>query len=196
MSLITKIGGRESNSFVTVEEADAIISADGWYDDPTAWDELEPKAKEYRLMLAARMMALLPWKGSKVYCGQALSFPRSVQQNYVIPQEVKDVQCFIAYSVAHRGIESRPATADEADTGARVSSVSLGGLLAVSFAGNPVTTGSGLDKAIRSSQFPAYWTLANYLTQFRGGSVQNVDELGECLTTTTTVPVVVTTTTT
>jgi hypothetical protein len=195
MSLITKIGGKESNSFVTLAEADEIIGGDGFPDNPAEWEALEDLAKEYRLRLGAHALSLLPLKGQRVFCDQALCFPRSVQANYhMIPDVVKETQCFIAYAVVHRGLASRPDDPSEAELGARVKSVSLGGLLSVSFDGTRLDTGSALDKVIRTSQFPAYLDMMPFLTQFRGGAVPNTDELSACVTTTTTSSTTTTTT--
>lgn len=194
MSLITKIGGRESNSFVTLDEADDLITSEGFPDSSDEWEDLEDGQKEYRLKMAAQMMSFLPLKGDRVFCGQSLCFPRTVQNDvHSIPDEVKETQCFIAYSVIHRGLVNRPESASEGESGSRVSSVSLGGLLSVSFAGSPVTTGSALDRMIRSSQFPAYMTMSKFLTSFRGGTVKNADELTPCMTTTTTTSTTTTT---
>ena len=187
MSLIKKVGGKESNSFVTLTEADDIIEGDGFPDDAGEWEDLEDEAKEYRLRLGADLMSSLPLKGNRVFCGQALCFPRDHQVNvHLIPDEVKETQCFVAYAVVHRGLASRPETTDEPESGARVKSVSLGGLLSVSFDGTPATTGTSLDKVIRSSQFPAYLAMTKHLTQFRGSTVRPEDELAACMTTTTT----------
>jgi hypothetical protein len=187
MSLITKIGGRESTSFVKLDEALDIITGDGFPDDSSEWEDLEDAAQEYRLWLGANAMSFLPLKGKRVFCGQALCFPRSTQLNFhMIPQAVKETQCFVAYGVIHRGLASRPDDPSETELGARVKSVSLGGLLSVAFDSSRLETGTGLDKIIRSSQFPAYMGLAKYLAQFRGGSVKSETELTTCLTTTTT----------
>jgi hypothetical protein len=187
MSLIVKVGGRESNSFTTLAEADEIILAEGFPDDSAEWEDLEEEAKNYRLILGAEIMCKLPLGGLRVYCGQALAFPRTNQVNdHIIPLEVKETQCFLSYSVIHRGLAARPDAASETETGANVKSVSLGGLLSVSFEGRPIENGTVLDKAIRSSQFPAYMRMKRYMQSFRGVSVRDADELATCRTTTTT----------
>ncbi len=182
--LTVKIGGAESNSFVTVAEADAVIPL--LPDDPTQWEDLEEADKEYRLRLACNLMSTLNLKGRRVYCSQALAFPRTPQNNYrIIPSEVKETQVFLAYSVIHRGLAGRSAAVTDEDPGARVSHINLGGMLSVSFAGSGSTKGMQLDKVIRSGQFPTYLTMTNWFAQVRGGSVPNLNEV-ECLTTTTT----------
>lgn len=186
MSLIVKVGGRESNSFVTLAEANAIMEVIFSEAEFVVWDDLEDSQKEYRLKLAARMIETLPYRGWRAYCGQSLCFPRTTQHNVkVIPEEVKETQCFVALNIIHKGLSSRPSP-DEAESGALVSSVSLGGLLGVKFTGDDPTTGTGLDQIIRSSQFPAYVRMRRYSTQFRGGTVRNEDNMPTCSTTTTT----------
>lgn len=193
MALITRIGGRESNSFVTVSEADTIIQ--NLPDDTTEWDDLEEVQKELRLRMGAQLMATMNLAGRRVYCGQALCFPRTNQANrYVIPNEVKETQVFMAYSVIHRALANRPGITEEA-AGNRVTRVSLGGLLSVGFSGEPITAGTALDAMVRSTQFPAYLLMQRYLTQVRGGSVEDADEV-TCSTTTTTTSTTSTTVTT
>ena len=186
MSLITKIGGRETNSFVTLSEADTIIESDRFPDDSAEWEALEDAAKEYRLELGALLLSQMPFKGDRVYCGQALCFPRTIQPYIrMIPEEVKETQCFLAYSVVHRGLAARP-DIDESDTGERVKSVALGGLLDVTFSSEGAKTGTVMDQVIRTVQFPAYLALKKWTAQFRGRSVRNEDDLTACVTTTTT----------
>ena len=184
MSLIVRVGGAESNSFVTVAEADEIIPL--LPDDSAAWEDLEEPQKEDRLRLACKLMSTLNLRGRRVYCSQALAFPRTPQNNYrIIPQEVKETQVFLSYSVVHRGLAGRGTNVSDIDPGARVSQINLGGLLSVSFAGSASSKGNQLDKIIRSGQFPTYLTMTSWFAQVRGGSVPNESEV-ECLTTTTT----------
>jgi len=191
--LITKIGGAESNSFVTVSEADSIVAS--LPDDSSGWEDLSTSGKEYRLVLAARLMSYLPWSGRKAFCNQALCFPRNIQSNVKeIPQEVKEAQVFIAYSLIHRALAARPTSVTEEETGMNVKSVSLGGLLSVSFSGDPILNGTTLEKLVRSTQFPAYLGVSRYTTQVRGGTVIPAED-ETCSTTTTTTSTTSTTTT-
>lgn len=193
MALITKIGGVESDSFVTVAEADVIVPT--LPDDPSAWEDLETAEKEYRLQLAAQLMGVLMLRGRKVYCGQGLCFPRSSQpQVHMIPDEVKETQVFVAYSVVHRALENRPESVTEQAAGSRVTRVSLGGLLSVGFSGEPISAGSYMDKMVRTTQFPAFLKMKRWLTQVRGG--QPTTEELPCSTTTTTTSTTSTTVTT
>jgi|GEM_PF-5996413 len=185
MALCTRIGGAESDSLVTVAEADDIVQ-NHLPDDPTAWLALTTAQKEYRLKLGAQLLSYLPLRGRKVYCTQALPFPRTCQGVvHSIPDEVKHTQVFLAYSVIHRGLANRPTDVAEEESGAAVSQVSLGGLLTVAFRGTAVEAGNALDKVMRSSQSPAYLMMKRWLSQVRGGTVLNDDEIS-CSTTSTT----------
>lgn len=184
MTLVTKVGGKESNSFVTLAEAETIIAT--LPDDTTEWDALTDDEKEYRLILGANLMSALPLRGYRSFEGQYLCFPRSAQPNQlVVPDEAKETQVFLAYSVVHRGLSNRSSDITEAE-GDRVTQVSLGGLLSVSFAKTKSQGTTFLDQFIMSAQFPAYAKLMKWLTSFRGRSVPDEDDLDLLTTTTTT----------
>lgn len=187
MSLRTSAGGRDTESFVSVAEADTFIAA--LPDDPTKWTALSTEEKEYRLILAAQIVGMLPNRGRKIYCGQALAYPRSGQggDGTTIPEIIKEVQAQLAYSVVHRGLAKLPDVEDDA-SGPAIKSVSLGGLLSVTFASGPLSRGSLLDQMISSIQFPVYLRLKRYLSQFRWGSIKQTSDTDypTCSTTTTT----------
>lgn len=187
MALKCGVGGRDSDSLVQLSEASAILEK--FFPDATdAWDDLSESGQEVRLKLAAHVLGTLPLCGRKVYCGQALCFPRRCRGSYTgIPDEAKDAQVYIAYSVVHRALASSPAIA-ESISAARVKSVSLGGLLSVAFADGSYKGGNLLDQITRSAFFPVYTMLKKWLAQVRGGRVQNVDDVDypSCSTTSTT----------
>lgn len=186
MALLVKVGGRESNSLVTLVEAEARLKLLP-YTETSGWDDLAPSDKEYRLKLAAMVMLMLPLRGHCSYEGQAMPFPRSSQDDQtVIPDCAKDAQSQIAVSVIHRALLSKQSVSDGEVSAKSVSKVSLGGLLAVSFDSSPSNTGTMLEQISRSVEFPTYLMLATYLTSFRGGTVLNSDEFPVLLTTTTT----------
>ncbi len=196
MALIAKVGGRESNSLLTLSEAESRLKLLP-YTETSGWEDLDTQQKEYRLQLAAMAMLMLPLRGYRSYEGQAQSFPRSVQDDEtIIPDCAKDVQAQIAVSVIHRALLSKQSVSDGEVSAKSVSKVSLGGLLAVSFDSSPSKTGTFLEQLSRSIEFPTYLMLVPYLTSFRGGSVLNTDELPVLLTTTTTTSTTMTTTTT
>lgn len=196
MALKTQVGGRDSDSFITVTEADAYLSSGP--DDITAWNNLSVAEKELRLKLSAQAIGLLRCRGRQIYCGQALAFPRSCQDvSHSIPEEVKEAQAWIAYSVIHRGLANRPTDITEDVSGSEVSQVMLGGLLMVSFRGSPLSGGSDFERLVRSANFPVYMKLKRWITQVRGGSVMATDDddYPTCSTTTTTTSTTTTTTT-
>lgn len=186
MSLSTKVGGRESNSFITVAEADAFIA--NLPEDAQIWNELSPNEKEYRIEMSVQVMGFLSWRGIKIYVGQALPFPRSIQGRYgakSIPDEVKRAQAQIAYSVVHRALLERPAI-EEGTGNTKVSRVSLGGgLLSVAFTNDKGEKGSTFDTFMRSTHWPIYALLKPFLSMFRGRVVLNADEVVTLSTTTT-----------
>jgi len=185
VALKTKIGGRESDSFITVAEADTFLE-DEYPDSVDDWDAEDDVIKEAMVRTAAQLMRYLMWRGRKVYCGQALSFPRTCQDRInEIPIEIRRAQAFIAYGTIWRAAQSRPDLAEGEISASRVTQVSLGGLLSVSFSGTSPTSGNVLDRIVRSVQFPIFAELSRYLTQFRGRSVPDEDEI-TCSTTTTT----------
>jgi hypothetical protein len=187
MALSTHIGGSDSDSFITVAEAETYLQ--GLPDDMTGWEDLSTGAKELRLQLAAHLMGHLPFRGYTVFRNQRLCFPRTSQpysRRFRIPDEVKRAQAFIAYSIVHRKLAERPEMGSESNPEwGRPSSISLGGLISVSFSGKG-TGGSMLDSITQGLPFPAYSLLKPYLSQFRGRSVPDEDEMRTLSTTTTT----------
>lgn len=177
-------GGAESNSFVTLDEADTIIKT--LPDDPGDWDALTDEEKEYRLTLAAQMLNNFPFIGERSYRNQNLAFPRDCTPDSTeVPDEVKEAQVFIAYSVIHRGLSLRGTDVTEGETD-RVTQISLAGLLSVSMAGlSQSIRSSFLDQAINSAQFPVFVRLSRWMSKIRGRVVRK--EAPTKLTTTTTV---------
>lgn len=194
MTLHTKIGGRETNSFITIVEADAIMLR--LPDDDTTWKVLTDIEKEYRLTLATNLMGMLPWRGFRVYNGQAVVFPRSSQglDVRVIPDAIKDAQAQIAFSVVHRALLERPTVAEgSGDT--KVRKVSLGGLLSVTFDDKTEKGVSSFDRFLRTVHWPIFMLLLPWLAQVRGRIILNADEEITLSTTTTTTSTTSTTST-
>jgi hypothetical protein len=179
MALNTLIGRKNSNSFITIDEADSILV--NLPDDVTDWDALSDTEKEYRLILAAHLMGMLGLRGRKAYKFQKLCFPRTSQEDFglevtIIPDEAKRMQAAIAYSVVHRGLANRPSvTTDE--TYGRVNRFSVGGILHWGTGSAPLTGGTLLDAVIRSTHFNIYLEFKPYLTQISGGVILNADEV-------------------
>lgn len=197
MALRTAVGGRESNSFVTLKEGLAILATLPDSPDDSGFSDAETAQQELCLSLAAQAMDYLPWRGLRVFCGQALPFPRTCQDvRTVIPDEIKVCQVFIAHSVVWRALQARPEIADGGVSTSRVTSVSLGGMLSVSFSGDAAKAGTIMDRLTQSAQFPAYLMVNRYLSQVRGRMTPRDGEEYQCITTTTTTSTTTTTTST
>lgn len=167
MALNVKVGGRTSDSFITVAEADAYMPS--LPDADIEWNDLGTEAKEYRLKLAANLVGFLRLKGMKAYRGQRLAFPRTHQPNpKVIPDEVKEAQAFIAVSVVHRGLANRPTKAKKKESVNDIDRLELGGALMVSFGKGKTSPQDVLSRLVQSAQFPALIGLKSHLVQIRG----------------------------
>lgn len=189
MALRVHVGGAESDSFNTVDEADAALEL--LPDDTTEWAQLSTEEKELRLQLGAQLMGFLPLRGRTVFRGQRLCFPRTCQpynRRFLIPDDVKRAHAFISYSIVHRALAERPAIAEGLPGKfGRPSQISLAGLVSVSFAEAGVKSGSLLDLLTRSPSFPAYQLLKPYLAQFRGSAIPSDGDVdARTLSTTTT----------
>lgn len=189
MSLNVKVGGVETDSFITVAEADAYLA--DLPDDDTAWNTLTVTEKELRLEMAAQLMGNLKWRGQRVYKNQGLCFPRSIQgyhatiHRHYIPEDIKKAQAFVAYSIIHRALENRPSSVTDEELEGRINQVSLGGLLTVSVAGSGTTSGSYLDKLVKDAQFPLYLIVKKWVIQVRGRMVRDPEDIYTSTTSTT-----------
>lgn len=185
MALSVKVGGRETNSFITVSEADSYIA-----DLPDAeedWRGLSVVEKEYRLKMAANLIGYLRLRGMKAYRGQRLAFPRTHQPDVkIIPPEVKEAQAFISYSVVHRALLNRPASASKKEPTNDINQLYLGGALMVSFSKGKTEPQDLLSKLVQSAQFPALVGLKNHTVQVRGIFAKETDTITQSTTTTTT----------
>lgn len=185
MALNVKVGGRETNSFITVSEADSYIA--DLPDPEEDWRGLSVPEKEYRLKLAANLIGFLRYRGIKAYRGQRLAFPRTHQGNVkVIPPEVKEAQAFIAYSVIHRGLSNRPDSAAKKEQTNDINQLYLGGALMVSFSKGKAAPQDVLSKLVQSAQFPALVGLKYHTVQVRGIVPSGTEGLTQSTTTTTT----------
>jgi len=181
MSLVTRIGASNSNSYVTLDQAELILQR--MPDSMTEWDALTTTHKEFRLVLATQIMNGMAWRGKRVYLDQALCWPRTFwditnerwryeEDSRRIPDVVKEAQCLIAYSVVHRGLANRPAITE--DIGQDVTSIYLVGLLQVVFGKGE--SKSALDSIMASANSIAYLKVGRYLSQFRGGAIGHPDD--------------------
>jgi hypothetical protein len=79
MALITTPGDRNSDSYVTVNEADSYIHSYYGSGSPfveSTWNALSEDAKEHRLRLAALFLEDFGYRGKKACRDQFLAFPR------------------------------------------------------------------------------------------------------------------------
>jgi len=169
-TIVTTVGGSLSNSFATVEEADAIL-ADAPF-DTSGWDDIEyegdgPKAQ--RLILAAQLMAFLPWKGYRVYTNQALCFPRSFQADTTVMLDaVKEIQTYLAWFGVHRGIVNMSDPGQGIDS-PEIKSLSLGGFLGVTFASDALRKPSdAILEFLQVGDWVVYLKAVELMSQFRG----------------------------
>ena len=103
MALIVEIGGLDSNSYVTVAEADTYLGANL---DANDWDELTDGQKEQLLKKSSALLDDFIYGGLRTIDGQSLSFPRTGLYRYedvrlpvaddIIPYQVQDAQCELA----------------------------------------------------------------------------------------------------
>lgn len=104
VTLVTTVSGASANSYVTLAQADAYfderLNADDWTDQG---DNDQKKA----LVMAARRLDQVNWKGYKATSGQALAWPRSDLEDKdgytvasdTIPQQIQDAQCELALAI-------------------------------------------------------------------------------------------------
>ncbi len=94
-----------TNSYITVAEADTYFSENYGYE---AWDTCSDK--DGALVSATKQLDLMcAWYGSKSDPDQGIEFPRAPDADPV-PQEIKNAECEIAYSIVSVG-----STATQAD---------------------------------------------------------------------------------
>jgi len=119
------VGGANSNSYVTLVEADAYFA-----DTLRAaiWEALYPGDKEVALIESATDIDMESYVGSKTDSDQALKFPRTdiwtdervAYDSDAIPRAVKSAQCELAY------IKLTDPDSLETDGLSRYKSISLG----------------------------------------------------------------------
>lgn len=169
MSLFTTLGSKSANSYITVVEADSYLASSPY--NLTAWSALTVAQKEYRLILAAKLMNTFSWAGYRVYENQALSFPLWFldTDTVEIPEDIKTAQAYIAYAVIHRGLTEITNPADGRSSEPEIKRLSLFSSLVVEASENPVvkSDGSLFEALISSEHFPIYLLISDYLTQIQ-----------------------------
>ena len=190
MALDTTVGGNTSDSYVTVTEFDAYLTAVYGEDNTnvSTFLDQEEAAKETRLKLAALVMNNFPYRGAKASRDQRLEFPRwwrtddeydyvSEDEDYFInytdieenapsiPAEVGYAQMEIAYQVVDHVLSLDPLAFPES----QIKMFELGGSLAIEFFGN--VENSSLSKAKLSSLDIVFAYLGKWYKVITGGAV-------------------------
>lgn len=98
--LIWTLGGEESNSLLSVAEADAYFEASF---ESEEWADFDSDTKAKALVVATRHFSELSWWGERLTTTQALDFPRyllGVCDGTYIPRTVRDALCEHALDLA------------------------------------------------------------------------------------------------
>lgn len=169
--MILKItpGAPDSNSFVTVTEADDYIETHFSETDAAKWSELEEDRKAELLVMGCNLFGYFPWRGHKTYIDQVLMFPRHLWTG--IPDVIKNAQVELTMNVILRADLVKPGITTGLEATSKISQVSLAGIIAVSFDSEGDTTGTILDQLSRNINMQTLVGLRQYLTQMRGGVV-------------------------
>jgi hypothetical protein len=101
IELDTTVSGEVANSYVSVDEADAYFTSHFSQAKSSAWAGITEEQKVTALRVACSVIETLPFHDSAAgphVWNQALSFPRDAdyvvaEQDYIVPQVVKDAQC-------------------------------------------------------------------------------------------------------
>jgi len=113
-------------SYVTIDEADAYITAEYPADDPARemWDLCDESDKDIRLVSACGKLDTLPFTGAATSPEQSLMWPRNGSE--VVPAAIKHAQIEIALFYLRPGLRERQMRADLRAQG--IKSFSLGDL--------------------------------------------------------------------
>ena len=88
MLLITSPGQRDSNSYVTVDEADTRITETYRAELSDTWMDLSEDMKIHKLTLGALFLEGMKYRGVKACRDQALSFPRWSRHDLNYPMHI------------------------------------------------------------------------------------------------------------
>lgn len=177
MSLVTTVGGAQSNSFETLSNMETFLTSI-FGTLVTTWSSLTTAQKEFQAEMAADWIGYLPLRGRRAYRNQGLAFPRTCQlDSSVMPDRVKEAQALMLYEVVHRAWNIEEDSLEEgAEQVGSVKSVSLG-VLSVSF-GDSISSGNPgvLLKIIQSGHPAIYSRLKPYIATIRGGKLRTAAE--------------------
>lgn len=112
------VGGPDSTSFVTVEEADAYFTSHP-FGEP--WLEYDESQKESYLMMSTRTLSAQCWTGQATSPDQALAWPRMGMigtngypiPSDIIPREIKYMTLEMAFRTASEGSTASSSVADQ-----------------------------------------------------------------------------------
>jgi hypothetical protein len=118
MDFDATVGGPDSTSFVTVEEADAYFTAHPFGEN---WFELDESQKESYLMMATRTLSAQCWTGQASSPDQALAWPRTGMlgtngypiPSDIIPREIKYMTYELAFRTYSEGSTGSSSTGDQ-----------------------------------------------------------------------------------
>lgn len=104
ITIDASVGGTDSNSYVTLIEANAYMEAVPWF--ASTWDGLTDAVKNSWLVFSTRAIDRMKFQASRYDKDQALEFPRTITDDQTdegdMPQKVKDAQCeMIIYLYNH-----------------------------------------------------------------------------------------------
>lgn len=82
MTLIASWGGPDSESYVTLSDANSIVESICHTKDIQAWTACDSMTRERALRKATQDIESCPWTGSRLYHDQRLKFPTSLENTY------------------------------------------------------------------------------------------------------------------
>jgi hypothetical protein len=188
MSLITTVGGADTESYTTVQEANEYLSA-FYGETPAVWDNLDEGPKEQRLKISALLMNTYNYRGAKASFNQRLAFPRwgyetdeyewmlddpeyflnysDIEENPPgLPAEIKYAQVEIAYQVVNHLMTLEPLSFSEKE----IKMFELGGSLSIEFFPQ-ASYSTSISKARLSSTDIIYAYLNKWYRTVSGGVV-------------------------
>lgn len=194
--LITVPGSTTSDSYLTLEEANAFLDSSGlltssWsgLSDSIGDPEIADGIKEYLLKVATQLIGYFPLAGHRVYLNQSLDFPRSIQTEVnIIPPPVMEAEALLACLVVLPNFLKQPSLSDTLALptslqNLAVNKVNVAGIMTVNAgaASSSSVSGSGnvssatgvVDKWANLFVMPVYMRMKPFLSQIRGGSLQS-----------------------
>lgn len=169
MALVTLAGSPTANSLLTLAEAAEYIAASYSESDAAAWDALSADKQESCLVVGANVLAYLPFRGKRMYIGQTQVFPRDIEPT--IPEVAKQAQVDITMQIVVRAEMVRPGVSSGLTSSSKINSVSLAGMISVSFDTEGDMSGSILEQLSRSLLLETFAGLQPYLSSMRGGVI-------------------------